>query len=252
MADVCYIGSVIYMGCLESYIVLRYSLWLVRFLYKRQTVQGEKNTMMLIRSQKHCLARGLVSPVAQRNRDKSRTSTKFGTNVLMGIQTKFRRGTTWSELPGGNGTQFNFCGPFSAWKRGWRIFMYLYTRFSRKCYVKLWHKSSYGPVRQIEKGFHVIRYSGGVKRNWVNFGGLFSAWKRGWRIFMQLYARFSRKWYVKLWHKSSYGHAKQIEKGCNVIRYFGRGDGTQYNFWGSLSPWKRIIMYLYMRLSRKS
>ena len=74
---------------------------------------------------------------------------------------------------GGNGTRFNFCGPFSAWKRSWRIFMYLYTRFSRKCYVKLWHKSSYGPVRQIEKGFHVIRYSGGDEMQLSQFWGTF-------------------------------------------------------------------------------
>ena len=41
------------------------------------------------------------SPVAKRNnRDKSLTSTTFGTNVLMGIQNKFGRGATLSELPG--------------------------------------------------------------------------------------------------------------------------------------------------------
>ena len=73
---------------------------------------------------------------------------------------------------GGNDTRFKICWPFSAWKRGWRIFMYLYTRFSRKCYIKLSQKSSYGPVRQIGKGCHVIRYSG--KGGWqYNFWGTF-------------------------------------------------------------------------------
>ena len=123
----------------------------------------------------------------------------------MGIQNKFRRGATWSELPGNNSTWFNFCEPFSAWKRG----------------VKLWHKSSYRSVRQIGKGCHVILYSVGDETQF-NFWGLFLAWKRGWRIIMYLYIRLSRKRYVKRWH----GHAKQIEKGCNVIRYSVRGDGN--------------------------
>ena len=35
-----------------------------------------------------------------------------------------------------------------------------------------------------------------------------------------------RKCYVKLWHKCSYEHAKQIEKGYNVIRYSRKGDGN--------------------------
>ena len=156
----------------------------------------------------------------------------------------------------GNGTRFKICGPFSAWKRGWRIFMYLYTRFSRKCYIKLSKKSSYGPVRQIGKRCHVIRYSGGGGGwNAIQFLRTFLAWKRGWRIIMYLYMRLSRKCYVKLWHKCSYGHAKQIdhEKGCNVIRYSGKG-GWQYNFWGTFFSMEtnHLIMYLYMRLSSKS
>ena len=62
-----------------------------------------------------------------------------------------------------------------------------------------------------------------------NFWGLFLAWKRGGRIIMYLYMSLSRKCDVKLWHKCSHRHAKQIEKGCNVIRYSGKG-GWQYNF----------------------
>ena len=45
---------------------------------------------------------------------------------------------------------------------------------------------------------------------------------------MYLYMRLSRKSYVKLWHKCSYGHAKKTEKGCNVIRYSGRGMAIQF------------------------
>ena len=114
--------------------------------------------------------------------------SNFDRNVLMGMQKKFRRGTTWSDIPGG-GVACNSITE-ELFQHGNELDISLCTftcvssandrsNFSRNVLMGMQNKLKRGATwSNIPEGWHAIQF------------GLFSAWKGG---IMYLYMRLSRK-----------------------------------------------------------